>query len=105
MVPIKTDKKVFHEVILPKTIVKSKGRMYYKESSQAWCFLRLRKEIIDEFNQLREKYSKFSYDAVYYRTYEELEKALRESKKNGEPLPILMWLIKDMKQMKENLPC
>ncbi len=97
MVSVKIDKKIFREVILPKTIIKSKGRIYYKESSQAWCFLRLRKEIIDEFNQLREKYSKFSYDAVYYRTYEELENALKDLKKTGQPLPILMWLIKDMK--------
>ena len=82
MVSVKIDKKIFREVILPKTIIKSKGRIYYKESSQAWCFLRLRKEIIDEFNQLREKYSKFSYDAVYYRTYEELENALKRIKKS-----------------------
>lgn len=94
---LKLNKKALSEFIIPRTIIRTKGKMYYKEDNQAWCMLRLRKEILDEFSQLKEKYSKFSYDAIYCRTYEELEKALKELKKTGQPLPLLVWLMRDMK--------
>jgi phosphoglycolate phosphatase-like HAD superfamily hydrolase len=98
MVLVKLKNKIFGEAISPsRNIIKTKGKMYYKEDNQAWCLLRFRKEIIDEFNQLKDKDSRFSYDAIYYRTYEEVEKALKELKKAGQPLPLLMWFVKDIK--------
>jgi hypothetical protein len=96
---VKLKRNVSENVIVPRSIIKSRGKMYYKEANRAWCFLRLRKEILDEFDELREKYCNFSYDVVYYETYEELEKALRDFKKGGQPLPILMWLVRDMKEL------
>ena len=73
------------------------GRISYKESLQLWCIIRLKKQIINEFPQLKEKRSKFSYKMLYYRDIEQLEKRIKELKKNKETsLPMLMWLYKDI---------
>ena len=83
------------QTITPKSIIESKGRILYSESSQAWNLVRLKAEFLNNFHQLKEKTSKFSYNLIYYRTYEEFEKAVNELIKKGEVLPVLMFLKKD----------
>jgi len=49
----------------------------------------------NEFQQLKEKRSKFSYEMIFGRTEEEMVEALKKIMKNGRLMPILMFLYKD----------
>lgn len=81
--------------IFPKNNIEVEGKIIYSEGNQAWNIIKLKKEILTEFYQLKEKRSKFSYNMAYYRTYEELERAIKELKKKGTSLPFLVFLYKD----------
>ena len=77
-----------------RSIIKTEGYLSYGESVQGWNTIRLKKELINEFSALKEKSSKFSYTLTFYRTYEELEKALKKIKREKLPLPMLLFLQK-----------
>ena len=72
-----------------------KGKLSYAEGTHTWNRLNLRKAIVDEFPQLKERTSVFSYKMVFYPDYDNLEKFIRKLKKDGEALPILVWLVKE----------
>ena len=80
--------------LIPRTKINSEGEIAYSESFQAWNTIRLKKELFEEFPQLKEKRSKFCYKLVYHRNSQELEKAIKELIK-GEIVPILMYLYKE----------
>ena len=77
-----------------RSIIKTEGYLSYGENVQGWNTIRLKKELINEFSALKEKSSKFSYTLTFYRTYEELEKALKKIKREKLPLPMLLFLQK-----------
>jgi hypothetical protein len=58
--------------------------------------LKLKKELFEEFPELKEKRSEFTYKLVFYRNFKEFEKII-EKLKNGESMPILLWLYKEIK--------
>lgn len=68
------------------------GKVSYKESSQAWSIVQIKKEIIHEFPQLREKRGKFAYKMVLHRNFKELAKSIREMEKRGDSVPLLLFL-------------
>ncbi len=72
-----------------------KGKIVYREADQCWNMLKLKKELISEFPQLKEKRSGFSYQMLFYRTYEEFEKLIKKMKRERLPLPILLYLVKE----------
>jgi hypothetical protein len=78
--------------------IRADGKISYKESQKAWCLIRLKQEILQEFSQLKERSSSFGYQLRFYRNFEELEKAIKEVKKNQGVPPILMWFFKENKQ-------
>jgi len=80
--------------LIPRTIIDVEGKLAYNEGFQAWNTIRLKKELFNEFPELKEKRSKFSYKMIYFRTYEELEKVIKKLKKS-EIMPVLMWLFKE----------
>jgi hypothetical protein len=82
------------KALIPRKIVNSSGMVYYDEKSSAWGIIRLKADVIKEFHQLQEKFSKFSYKLVYYRTFEELENAMKDVKKSGD-LPIMLRFYKE----------
>ena len=75
-----------------------KGKLSYLESTHSWSMLGLRKAVIEEFPQLKERVSAFGYKMVFYHDYNNLEKFIRKLKKDGEALPILIWLVKEKTQ-------
>ena len=80
--------------LIPRTVIDIEGKLIYNEGFQAWNTIRLKKEIFNDFPQLKEKRSKFSYNMKYFRTYEELLKTIKDLKKEN-VMPILMFLYKD----------
>ena len=75
-----------------RNVIEIKGKLIYTESIGAWNSIRFKKELINEFPQLKEKRSAFSYKMTFYQEYKELEKAIRKIKRDGEALPILLFL-------------
>ncbi len=80
--------------LIPRKAIDSEGKIAYSESFQAWNTIRLKKELFEEFPQLKEKRSKFSYQLTFCRDYEELIAKIRKLNKNA-IMPILMWLYKE----------
>jgi hypothetical protein len=79
--------------------VEVNGRISYQESTHSWSQLNLRKAILDEFPQLKERMSSFGYKLIFYQAYDQLEKFLKRLKEIGEPLPILVWFAKEKKSL------
>jgi hypothetical protein len=82
------------QALTPRNTINSEGKIAYSEGFQAWNTIRLKKELFSEFPELKEKRSKFSYELLYSRTFEELKRILKEMEKTG-ALPILMFLRKE----------
>ena len=78
-----------------KTTLNIRGRISYRETEQAWNIIKLKKELLNEFSALKEKRSSFSYQMLFYRTYDYLEKLVRKMKREKSPLPILLFLEKE----------
>ena len=79
----------------PRKIVNVKGRVHYSESNQAWNTINLKTEFLNEFQQLKEKRSKFSYEMMFGRTEEEMVEAIKKIIKDKTLMPVLMFLYKD----------
>jgi hypothetical protein len=78
-----------------RNVLDIKGKIAYGDSSRSWSNIRLKKEIVNEFPALKEKRASFSYQMLFYMTYDELEKAIRKMKRQKMPLPLLMFMIKE----------
>jgi len=84
------------KTLSPRKLINSEGKILYSEGFQAWNIIRLKKELFEEFPELKEKRSKFSYKLIFHRTPEEFEKAVKELKKrNEEVMPLMLWLFKE----------
>lgn len=68
------------------------GRISYNESAQTWSILPLHKTILDEFKELKEKQSNFSYELVLFYSYEQMEVFMREVREKGRVPPLLLWI-------------
>ena len=56
--------------LTPRRIIDVEGKLAYAEGFQSWNLLRLKKEIVNEFPQLKEKRSAFSYRLAFFRSFE-----------------------------------
>jgi len=84
------------QTLTPTKIVEIDGSLYYEEKLGAWSIMRLKADLIHEFNQLKEKRSKIGYRLVFYRNYEEFEKQMKKIVKEKGVLPVLMFFEKEM---------
>lgn len=66
------------------------GKITYSEGNRCWNTIRLRKEIISLFPQLKEKRSNFGYKMKVCLNYSELIKAIKIMEKRKEAIPILL---------------
>ncbi|MFA4960246.1 MAG: hypothetical protein WC548_01135 [Candidatus Pacearchaeota archaeon] len=81
--------------LMPRKVVKVNGKVHYSESNQAWNTIKLKSEFLNEFQQLKEKRSQFSYEMIFGRNEEEMVEALRQIIRGGRLMPILMFLYKE----------
>jgi len=82
--------------LIPRKIINVRGKINYNESRQAWSNIFLKNGIIEEFPALKEKRSKFSYELMFCRTQEDLDKAIKELSKGKDVVPMLMLLYKEV---------
>ena len=78
----------------PGKFINTWGKLAYGESSQAWNVLRLKKEILTEFPQLKEKVSQLFYNIMFIKDYKVLINHLLKMEKDNMPLPLLVWFFK-----------
>lgn len=71
------------------------GNVSYSEGYGAWNTIRLKKEVLNEFPQLKERTTKIRYKLLFYKDYEEFMEAVTKMKENNEPLPILLYFFKE----------
>ena len=81
--------------LTPRKIINIKGKVHYSESSQAWNTIKLKTEFLNEFHQLKEKRSKFSYEMIFGRTETEMVEAIKKIIKDKTLMPVLMFLYKE----------
>ena len=81
--------------LIPRKIINVKGKIHYNESKQAWSNIKLKRELINEFPQLKEKRANFSYELMFCRTAEDFNKVIKELAENEEVMPMLMLLYKE----------
>ena len=84
--------------LTPRKVVSVEGKVHYSESNQAWNIIKLKSEFLNEFKQLKEKRSKFSYEMIFGRNEEEMVEALRRIMEDKKLMPILMFLYKEDKK-------
>ena len=70
-------------------------KLTFSESNQAWNTIKLKSEFLNEFQQLKERRSKFSYEMIFGRTEAEIVEAIKRIIKDRNLMPILMFLYKD----------
>ena len=78
-----------------KEILKIRGKLSYSESSRAWNVLKIKKDILRIFPQLRDKSNKFAYNMIIPSSSEEAKKKFEELKKFNGKVPILLFFEKD----------
>jgi len=75
--------------------IEVKGKISYLESTRSWSQISLRKQIVDEFPQLKERMSGFGYKMLFFHEFKDLERLIRKLKRTNHAVPILMWLVKE----------
>jgi len=81
--------------LTPRKVINIKGKVHYSESNQAWNTIKLKTEFLNEFHQLKEKRSKFSYEMIFGRTETEMIEAIKKIIKDKTLMPVLMFLYRD----------
>ena len=79
-----------------KEVVVSSGNVYYSESERSWSIIRLKKEFIAEFQQLRNRLFKTRYVAVVYHSPDLLEKEIKDIVEKKRPLPVLLFFEQEL---------
>ena len=74
------------------------GKLTYSEGNRCWNTIRIRKEIIGLFPQLREKRSSFGYKMKVCLNYAELLKTIKVMEKRKEAIPILLTFHKNKQE-------
>ena len=68
------------------------GNLSYGEGNRAWNVLRFKKNILQEFPQLKERQKKFGYKMVMHRSFKELKEAINKMEKESDVIPIFLFL-------------
>jgi hypothetical protein len=77
--------------ILPRRdAVKIKGNLLYNESAQAWSIIRLKKEVLNEFPELKDKRGNFQYTMVIPHAGQEIDQQFLENIKSQKVVPIFL---------------
>ena len=88
--------KMEKKTLTPRKVINSEGKIAYSESAQAWNVIKLKKELFEEFPELKEKRSQFSYKLKFFRDESELENAYKKFKgAKDKMMPMILWLYKE----------
>jgi hypothetical protein len=85
------------KTLVPRKVFETDGKLIYNESQKAFATLILKQDFLNEFSQLKERRSAFGYHLKFFRNPEELDKAVKEIKKDG-AMPLLVWFYRNNKE-------
>ena len=80
-------------ILKPIQLMEVEGKISYSESDQSWNLIRLKREILQEYPQLRNKREKFGYTMIITKSEEDFQKAVSEM--GDGTIPILLMFNKD----------
>ena len=98
--PIERQVKLNGFLVPSQEVFKIKGSVLYQESAQAWNTIKIKRELLFLYPQLREKNSKINYTMIVPRSLEEIKKQLANMLDDNK-LPILLFFGKE-DNLKEN---
>ncbi len=75
-------------------ILEIDGKLFYNEGSQAWTIIRLKRELVHKFPQLKDKRSNFGYKMIMHDSLNSLKAMVRDIEKNGGKIPVLLFFCK-----------
>ncbi len=73
------------------------GKLFYSEGDQSWNLIRLKKEVLHEYPQLKDKSASFGYTMIVPKSIEEIKKAIAEFEKVA-AVPIILFFRKEKKE-------
>ena len=79
-------------------VINLQGPILYSPGSRAWNTIRIKRDLIFKFPQLKEKRAKFVYKMVLHKSFEQLETALKKMKRGKEAVPVLFFLYKEKQE-------
>lgn len=68
------------------------GKVFYNESDQSWSIIKLKRDVLKKFPQLKEKQAHINYKMIIHRTHEDAKKAIINIKEGM--IPILLFFEK-----------
>jgi len=68
------------------------GTISYSESSRARNVIRLKKQIINEFEDLKDRNKDINYKLEYYRNFDKLQARIDKLANNQEGIPFLLFI-------------
>ena len=74
------------------------GKLYYDETCRAKSLIRLKKEIVNEFEDLKEPTKSIGYKLEYHRNHKKLQKRIDEITKKEEGVPFLLFIYEEGKK-------
>jgi hypothetical protein len=83
-------------ILSPGNHTKVDGKIFYSEGDQCWNLIRLRKEVLHEFPELKKKSVSFGYTMIIPKSKEGFKEILLGMEK--EAIPILLFLNKVAQQ-------
>ena len=71
------------------------GKMAYNFDRRAWSDIKLKKEVVSQFPQLKERNKKFRYSLMVFKEFKELERQVRKIKIERGVTPLLVWFVRE----------
>ena len=81
-----------------KQVVISTGSMVYDSSLHAWNTVRLKREIVSEFPELKNRSFKTKYTMTVFHSYELLEREIADIVNKKKPIPVLLFFEQELVQ-------
>jgi hypothetical protein len=79
--------------LAPRNFLDVEGKIIYSEGDQAWKLIRLRKDLLNEFHQLKEKSQNFHIKSFILEALRNFKQ--NEEDKEREVLPMLVWFYRE----------
>jgi hypothetical protein len=84
---------IYREILKPKPKpIVVDGVISYSESCRARNVIRLKKEIVKEFSDLKDRNKAINYKLEYHRNKAKLNRRIKEITENGEGMPFLLFI-------------
>ena len=79
----------------PWNLFSVRGKLSYGESYHAWNTLRLKREILAEFPDMKDQLTRLFYKITFVKDFDSLFDVVEKLKETGGPIPLLMWFYKE----------